>query len=441
LDVIEAQRWRLTVVGTDGVPVSREVAWTVQGDPRDVVLSEVLYDAVGADDQREWVELYNQGPVAVDLAQITVGYGGGSFAASKVRLPSFSLAPGGCVVVGGPLRDANNANPVYGASYRFNPNLQNAGPTGADGVALFVEPPASVLNTTAPYDAVVYGNSVAGADIFTGPNGQRITTPHVGEANTATTPRSLARVLGEERWFVNTAPTPGRCFGLQPQQSLTLNDQLFQGRRTGPTLGGNVIGLRTFGVVDAQNTEVIVGARSLVCTDSAQGLLCTLPAGTGVADLTLRQEGGDVTYPSWYRYEAIDYCNVQFPSTVGGRAGVALQQTIYGRVYEAGVTDPPGVSAALVVQFGYGPAGSDPDISTAWVFTNASYNMQFGNDDEYQLTPTVPQVGQYSYVFRARYAVDSAGWTYCDLDGTVNVDPQFNNFFSLGQMGSMSIIP
>jgi hypothetical protein len=110
----------------------------------------------------------------------------------------------------------------------------------------------------------------------------------------------------------------------------------------------------------------------------------------------------------------IDYCVLQFPLAIT----VATGQTtplIYGRVYEAGVTDPAGANASVMAQVGYGPASVNPTTQSGWQWFSTTYNAQYGNNDEYQGTFTAPAAGTYRYTYRV--SLDGAQWTYCDLNG------------------------
>jgi hypothetical protein len=109
----------------------------------------------------------------------------------------------------------------------------------------------------------------------------------------------------------------------------------------------------------------------------------------------------------------LGYCNLQFPITLSVDAG-APTDLIFGRVYEAGVTEPAGASSRISAQLGYGASGSDPTTST-WSWAPMAYNVQFGNDDEYMGTLTVPAAGTFAYTTRA--SLDGVNWTYCDSDG------------------------
>jgi hypothetical protein len=89
--------------------------------------------------------------------------------------------------------------------------------------------------------------------------------------------------------------------------------------------------------------------------------------------------------------------------------------TVYGRIYEAGVTvqsqpnPPPGVTA----QVGYGSASVNPEYEAGWTWIDASYNASCSgcgvDDDEFQATFALPAAGTY------RFSLDGgSSWTYCD---------------------------
>ncbi len=62
---------------------------------------------------------------------------------------------------------------------------------------------------------------------------------------------------------------------------------------------------------------------------------------------------------------------------------------------------------------GYGPASANPEYQPGWTWVNASYNLQVGNNDEYQASFTAPAAGSYRYVYR--FSLDQGvSWTYCD---------------------------
>ena len=116
----------------------------------------------------------------------------------------------------------------------------------------------------------------------------------------------------------------------------------------------------------------------------------------------------------------VNYVNLQFPSSFTVTASTATP-VIYGRVYQGGMTEAGGPNANIVAQVGYGPIGSNPLVDdSGWTWMNANYNVQLGNDDEYQLSFTAPAVnGTYAYTYRFNLSTSWAGlnlgWTLADL--------------------------
>ena len=131
-----------------------------------------------------------------------------------------------------------------------------------------------------------------------------------------------------------------------------------------------------------------------------------------------------------------DYANLQWPFSISIPAG-ATTPAIYGRIYEAGVTESTGPSAMVTAQVGYGPAGTDPRTSLGWLWSGAVFNVEYGNDDEYQGALTVSTSGSYSYTFR--YSLDGgASYTLGDLDGAGS---NSGLDFSTTQMGALTVVP
>ncbi|MEO5624593.1 MAG: lamin tail domain-containing protein [Dokdonella sp.] len=131
-----------------------------------------------------------------------------------------------------------------------------------------------------------------------------------------------------------------------------------------------------------------------------------------------------------------DYCVVQLPSALNVVAGTP-SALIYGRLFEAGVTEAAGAPPGWTAEFGYGLEFSDPRLLSGWRFVDAAYNAQFGNDDEFQAGITAPLIpGLYSYAYR--FSGDAgASWTYCDTDGA-GTEPGFD--FSASAQGTMTVI-
>ncbi len=112
-----------------------------------------------------------------------------------------------------------------------------------------------------------------------------------------------------------------------------------------------------------------------------------------------------------------NYCDVQFPLSLAAMAG-ASTAIVYGQLFHAGTTEAAGANANVRAQLGYGLATSNPQYQSGWTWTNATYNVQSGNNDEYQASFTAPAVGAANrYVYR--FSLDQGvSWTYCDANQT-----------------------
>ncbi len=176
---------------------------TVNDPVNRLVISEVFYDAVGGDDGLEWLELYNGGTTTIDLGavagqwQVRSSNSTAAYSALNATLGAGTIAPGACVVIGGP------TGPGGGASYfqvqNFTPDLPNSG-AAADAIALF--------QGTTLVDAVIYG-AVNDRMI-----GDETGTPGTLDVGDAAEGKSIER-LGARTWRADATPTPGNCTSLR----------------------------------------------------------------------------------------------------------------------------------------------------------------------------------------------------------------------------------
>ncbi len=114
----------------------------------------------------------------------------------------------------------------------------------------------------------------------------------------------------------------------------------------------------------------------------------------------------------------------QLVMTVGEGSRMAL-----GHFTVMHVADPVPLMNA---HFGWGPAGTRPDTSSAWTWGSVFFDpYQTGHDDWGGMVFPAPAVaGEYAYTFRFRY--DGGTWSYADLDGSANgCDP--------AQLGRLSV--
>jgi hypothetical protein len=125
--------------------------------------------------------------------------------------------------------------------------------------------------------------------------------------------------------------------------------------------------------------------------------------------------GANVTANETGRDDEMDYCNIQFPLSLSVAAG-QMTPPIYGRVYESGITDPVGPDPSILAEVGFGPANVNPSSQSGYSYVPATFNQQYGNDDEYQASFTAPMTaGSYRYV--VRFSRNGVSWTYCDTSG------------------------
>jgi hypothetical protein len=90
-----------------------------------------------------------------------------------------------------------------------------------------------------------------------------------------------------------------------------------------------------------------------------------------------------------------------------------------------------------VGNIGYGPVLSDPRTSGAWVWSPSTWNVQVGNNDEFQGQFITPAAGTWSYTYR--FSNDSgATWTYCDISGN-GTNPGLS--FDVNDLGVMISTP
>lgn len=267
-----------------------------------------------------------------------------------------------------------------------NWSLQYASATGTTWVA------ASFTGTIAPSGYFLVSTTAAGA------TGAALPTP---DASTASF--NMAQAAGKVALVSNMTVLPAGCptgasivdfVGYGPTASCS------EGSAPAPAPSA------TLAVFRRAAACADVGLNSVDFSTAAPAPLNSASA-ADVCALYVQNESGTAL-------EA-DYCNVQFPTSLNVAAGAA-SPLVYGRIFDLGTTEAAGANAAVRAQIGFGPLSANPEYQAGWTWTNATYNTQVGNDDEYQATFTAPATGSYRYVYRV--SLDhGATWTTCDIDG------------------------
>ncbi len=212
------RRRRVRLQARAAAALSVLLPWSAGATP---ILSEVFFDATGGDDQKEWVELYNDGAVAIDLAGYSLGWGGADYTTGTLQL-SGTIAPGQYFVIGGPISDATNGNPTFDLSVDFAPDIENSGIfTAADGIALFDVTAVSITAATIPIDALIYSGAFFSAnwnnlmDETGSPGAVDFSIPLFGTGFSAE--------FDGVSWLQQGTPTPGNGPFATPEPSTALN--------------------------------------------------------------------------------------------------------------------------------------------------------------------------------------------------------------------------
>jgi hypothetical protein len=205
------------------------------------------------------------------------------------------------------------------------------------------------------------------------------------------------------------AQVTGDC-GTPVEATVTVGSKVNVGI-TGISVSANPICSSTTATLTANG---VVGTNAVVTwytgsggtgTNLGTGVTTTRGPGTYYARVT----GDCGTAESNFTINAIaepTWANLQWPPT--GAICQSGSYTAYGQVYQAGVTDSAGQGSGITVQFGYNGTDTDPSTWTSW--SAASYNVDYGNNDEYLYTFTPPSSGTFYYAFR--YRQGSCNWIY-----------------------------
>ncbi len=118
----------------------------------------------------------------------------------------------------------------------------------------------------------------------------------------------------------------------------------------------------------------------------------------------------------------IDWANLQWPLSIPDHVvGITPTVNIYGQVYITGVTSEPEATLGLLAQVGFGPNESDPRENADWIWFDAPFFSQEGNNDQFAGNLMPETIGEFDYVYR--YSTDGAvSWVYAYEGGLVG-DP------------------
>jgi hypothetical protein len=105
------------------------------------------------------------------------------------------------------------------------------------------------------------------------------------------------------------------------------------------------------------------------------------------------------------------------PDSLAVAAG-APTDSIVGRVWISGLTEPAGGHELTMAEIGYRPMGVLGRGEIPWTWTPASWRRQEGAEDVYGGAITVTEPGLYEYAYR--FSVFDGPWMVCDFTGSLD---------------------
>ncbi|MFM7386709.1 MAG: beta strand repeat-containing protein, partial [Bacteroidota bacterium] len=126
----------------------------------------------------------------------------------------------------------------------------------------------------------------------------------------------------------------------------------------------------------------------------------------------------------------ISWANVQWPANASVNCGSGAN--IYGQVYSASLTPAAGVNNTIGVQIGVSSSNTNPATWPAGAWTNANYNVQSGNNDEY-VANIGSNLAQGTYYYAFRYTTGATGcYVYGGTGGFWNGTNSINGVLTVG---------
>jgi fibronectin type 3 domain-containing protein len=112
-------------------------------------------------------------------------------------------------------------------------------------------------------------------------------------------------------------------------------------------------------------------------------------------------ESGPSNEVSALPHLTIGWANLQWPPTMTHTISTTDRtDDAYGQVWIDGVTNQPGATESLRAQLGFGPQGTNPATDSNWVWVEASFNVDAGNNDEFVASMLPEATGVFDYTYR-----------------------------------------
>jgi hypothetical protein len=420
------------------------------------VISEVLYDydsvSTGSDNGFEFVEIAGPAGAYMQDLQVSAIQGSASNAGAVIDsdLITTLRMPGNGLYLVADQSSAGQTS-VINADQIVDLQLQN----GPDAIQLLR---VSASSGVTYFDSFGYGaltpNLTDTARMQPAYEGTPVAdlAPRIRPVNWARSQNQQDTQNNATDFHHDPSPTPGtpNIASVLELNSITPNNALASDTATISFVGHDFTDFMRFdfnglGIDPADCSDV--GANEVECTVSFSSTVSAAPVRYDANAQSRVEHGQAASLPGGFTWSIsqnetdnpleVDFCNIQHPPTLTVSA-TAASDLIFGRIYEAGMTDvTSGESTLIVAQVGYGPTHADPSISNAWRWHAAAFNVEYGNDDEYQAILMVDTPGTYHYAYR--FSIDDGlSWTVCDLDGAGS-NPSVD--FSNTQLGVLTVTP
>jgi beta-lactamase superfamily II metal-dependent hydrolase len=399
---------------TNNTTTSAEYSFTTGGTPPPkVVFSEVYYDTIGTDSAEEWIELYNDSVVTMDISGWTITDNNGSGATFTIPAGTF-IQPGTYLTIA---VDSVGFNALYGYDadvYGSIPALNNTGD------ALILKDNTGTVVDAAAWEGGAAAGVPAGWGSTTAPNAP------TGSTIVRTDPTVDTDTYAD--WSV--APNNGN-----PQTQPTTSKNVVFSEVFYDTLGDENIEEWIELYNNAPETVDLSGWT--IVDNNGAGYTYTFPPGVTIQPgtyLTAARDSGGFT--ALYGYEADVYGSLPFLNNTGET--IILYDSIGNEVdavaWEGGAgagipegwgstTDPwaaagntivrtnPAIDTDTYADWGYATNGGNPQTqppSTPVVFSEIYYD-----------TPGDENVEEWIELFNnTAQTVNLGGWTIIDNNGT-----------------------
>jgi hypothetical protein len=107
--------------------------------------------------------------------------------------------------------------------------------------------------------------------------------------------------------------------------------------------------------------------------------------------------------------DTADFCNVDFPKTATITEGDNF--SVFAQVFEPGITYAAGQGANVEAWIGYNTTDNDPRTDSGWTWVVASYDSDFGNNDQY-----AAEIGSAltagTYYYASRFRINGSDFTF-----------------------------